>query len=118
MSPSSDLSFAEQRACALLAAVPGRSLSELAEAARIGLPAVSRMVERLAAAGLVRRDRSRADRRVICLNLAGRGAEVAHQFEAAVAEFEAKAFAGFSVAEASLLRTMLLRIEANASTPP
>lgn len=58
---------------------PDRKMNEIAEHMEIGLPALSQVVTRLVRRGLLRRDRTPDDRRVVLLRLTPRAEELLRQ---------------------------------------
>lgn len=77
--------------------------------------AVTRVLDRLQAKGLVARTRSAADRRVVQLELTDAGREVVRQIPFVLAEVNNEALRGFSGAEFEQLKTLLQRLRANVS---
>lgn len=70
---SADLSVPQFRAMVFLYRQPGSSLSDVAEHIGLTLPSISKMIDKLVARKLVRRETSRDDRRYITLTLTARG---------------------------------------------
>ena len=70
---SADLSVPQFRALVFLYRQPGSSLSDVAEHIGLTLPSISKMIDRLVARKLVRREPSRNDRRCITLTLTALG---------------------------------------------
>ena len=76
--------------------------------------AVTRMLDRLEAKGLVERARSREDRRVVKLELTAEGGRAAEVVPHVLAEVLNTVLAGFNETEVLQLKAMLKRIDANA----
>ncbi len=71
--------------------------------------AITQRLDKLQAAGLVRRDRDRADRRVIHVTLTPRGRRLVDQLFAALMEQEQRLLEPFASEERALLATLLRR---------
>jgi DNA-binding MarR family transcriptional regulator len=84
--------------------------------------AVTRMVDQLERRGLVRRERSKSDRRVVQLALTPRGRAVAKSFIPRIVDYWNEITAEFSSREISqlidLLSRLILRLEAHAQARP
>jgi DNA-binding MarR family transcriptional regulator len=87
--------------------------AELARELQLDPAAVTRALDRLAAKGLVRRERSLADRRVVELELTPEGRRVAPLVPAALAEVFNAHLVGFSAAEFATLVELLQRMLSN-----
>ncbi len=68
-----ELTLAQYYLLSSLAATDALSISELAGAAGVAAPTATRLVDGLERAGLLRRDRSTADRRAVHVSLTKRG---------------------------------------------
>lgn len=90
-----------------------RSVSELASAVGIDTGAMTRMLERLEAKGLVERHRSPIDRRVVEVRLLAPGARIASQVDALLASVSEDHLSGFSREERTQLRGLLERMRVN-----
>jgi len=77
--------------------------------------AMTRMVDRLEAKGLVRRVREKEDRRKVRLELTKEGREAFPEMKARVVEVLNRMLKGFSKGEASQLQDFLKRMLANAA---
>jgi len=77
--------------------------------------AMTRMLDRLEAKGLVERERSAADRRVVQLRLTDAGREVVRHIPFVLAEANNAALRGFSPAEFEQLKTLLKRMNATVT---
>jgi DNA-binding MarR family transcriptional regulator len=88
---------------------------ELAREMDIDAGAVTRMVDRLEAKGLIERVRSEADRRVVHLRLTAAGDAVAKKVPFVLAAVNNDFLRGFSEAEWKQLRRMLSRMADNGA---
>lgn len=79
--------------------------------------AMTRMLDRLEAKGLLLRVRSEVDRRVVHLALTPSGSEVAKQIPALIVAVLNQHLRGFSEAEFVMLKDMLQRFTQNARDP-
>lgn len=105
--------FQDWRVLAVLAAHEGASLTQLAEAAVIPQPSVSRLVANLARRGLVARKSGTRDSRLVHLFLTSKGREIyTRMLPLAIAEYRA-AMKGFRPREYGQLRGALLRMMQN-----
>jgi MarR family transcriptional regulator for hemolysin len=87
----------------------------LAEFLGIEGPTLTRRLDRLEELGLVRRDRSGADRRYALVSLTGSGRVLCHELDAVAREANAQLLAGFSQEEIVILKAMLRRLTSNAT---
>jgi len=101
------VSGAQQFVLSQLAADPGLSLSELAERTLTRPSTVSEVVGRLTAAGLVRREHSRADARRLVLTLTARGAAIAASGDPSVPQRLADGLARLTVTQRAQLARAL-----------
>ena len=92
------------------------TMTDLARDLQLDPAAVSRAVDRLEAKGLVRRQRSGTDRRVVRLALTAGGRRVAPLVPAALAEVFNAHLAGFSESEWATLIELLQRLLANGES--
>lgn len=90
------------------------TVAELARECTLDAGATTRLLDRLEAKGLVRRERSVADRRVVTLALTEAGRAAARRIPAALCQAQNTALAGFSVTEWETLMTLLHRVLGNA----
>jgi DNA-binding MarR family transcriptional regulator len=88
---------------------------ELARDMDIDAGAATRLVDRLAAKGLVQRQRSEADRRVVMLQLTAAGQAVAAHVPQVLAAVNNAYLQGFSRDEWQQLKQLLRRMQANGS---
>lgn len=89
------------------------TMAELARDLQLDPAAVTRALDRLEAKGLVRRTRSRTDRRVVQIELTPEGRRVAPLVPQALAEVFNAHLAGFSAAEWATLIELLQRMLSN-----
>jgi len=89
------------------------TVGALAELVGNGLPATSRIVDRMAERGLVTRQKHETDRRIIVVTLTDKGNELRHlsNFQERI---NALLFAGFSQEEQTLAFALLSRMQDNA----
>lgn len=97
----------------MLATGQADNAQALACASHSDAGAVTRMLDRLEAKGLVARNRSAADRRVVQLELTDAGREVVREIPFVLAEVNNQALHGFDADEFELLKSMLKRLHAN-----
>ena len=109
------LSLSEWRVCASLQHTPNQTLSELSVHASADISALSRIVDRLAAAALVQREKCGTDGRAVRIALTPLGLDLTQQIIPLAQHYEAVALSDFSVAEVKTLRALLLRLYANAT---
>lgn len=93
------------------------SAQELARQMGIDAGAMTRLLDRLEAKGLIERLRSRTDRRVVNLALTPAGEAVAQHVPQALADVNNAYLQGLSRAEWVQLRQLLQRMLANAPAP-
>lgn len=91
------------------------TVSDLADLVGNGLPATSRIVDRMADRGLVARRKHKTDGRAVMVTLANNGEKLRH-----LSDFHerinAALFEGFSPKESDLAFSLLLRMQKNAET--
>lgn len=92
------------------------TMAELARDLNMDPAAMTRALDRLEAKGLVTRERSQADRRVLTLTLSAEGRRIAPIVPAALAEVFNAHLQGFSQAEWATLIELLQRILANGES--
>jgi DNA-binding MarR family transcriptional regulator len=90
------------------------TVAELARECQLDAGAMTRLLDRLEAKGLVRRVRSSEDRRVVNLELTDEGRAAAQQIPAALCRVQNAHMKGFTHAEWETLKGLLRRILANA----
>jgi DNA-binding MarR family transcriptional regulator len=89
------------------------TVAELARECKLDAGAMTRLLDRLEAKGLVARVRSSEDRRVVNLELTREGREAAQQIPAVLCKVQNAFLEGLSVAEWQQLKDLLRRILAN-----
>jgi len=89
---------------------------ELAREMNVDAGAITRLVDRLEAKGLVERVRSESDRRVVRLRLTAAGVAVAERVPPVLAAVNNDFLGGFSESEWKQLRNFLDRLAANGQT--
>ncbi len=109
------LSLTEWRVCASLLHTPNQTLSELSVYTSADISALSRLIDRLAAAELLRREKCGNDGRAVRIELTALGLDLTEQLVPLAQHFEAVALSDFSASEVKVLRAMLLRLYANAT---
>ena len=88
----------------------GTTPAELARHCQLDAGAMTRTLDRLEAKGLVRRERSSEDRRVVNLGLTAEGREAASHIPQVLCKVLNSHLQGFSAQEVELLKSMLLRM--------
>lgn len=91
------------------------TVAELARACETDTGAMTRMLDRLEAKGLCRRERSSTDRRVVNLSLTPEGAEAAKGIPVVLSQIQNECLAGFSTDEWQTLKQLLRRVLDNAT---
>lgn len=99
----------------LLASGRADTGNELARALEIDAGAMTRLLDRLEAKGLVERERSEADRRVVHLRLTAAGRAAAEQVPHVLAAVNNDFLRGFSEPEWQQLQDLLGRLAGNGS---
>jgi DNA-binding MarR family transcriptional regulator len=90
------------------------TVAELARGCQVDAGAMTRMLDRLEAKGLVRRMRSTADRRVVNIELTTEGMRAARQIPAVLCEVQNAHLAGVTRAEWQALKATLRRMLENS----
>ena len=108
-----DLTYVQWLPLYKLAMKEGNTVAGLARELEIDPGAMTRAMDRLEAKGLVRRERSREDRRVVFLALTTEGHKVARRVPAVLSEVLNGHLAGFTHAEWEQLQSFLHRMVAN-----
>jgi DNA-binding MarR family transcriptional regulator len=91
----------------------GLTHSQLAERLAVQPPTISKMLQRMEAAGLVRRCPCPHDSRVSHVSLTEHGREIQHHMECVWAQLDACFLNGLSLEERVLLRRLLMQVRAN-----
>jgi DNA-binding MarR family transcriptional regulator len=94
------------------------TLADLARGLQLDPGALTRSLDRLEAKGLIRRERSEADRRVVKLHLTAEGAAVARKVPPVLSGVLNHHLAGFTHAEWQQLLSLLSRMIANGERGP
>jgi DNA-binding MarR family transcriptional regulator len=111
------LTAMQWRPIAMLALGRADTAVELAKLHGVDTGAMTRALDRLEAKGLIRRQRSEQDRRVVKLELTEAGQATARQIPANIARTLNHYLRGFTVAEADMLTHFMRRMLANGSAP-
>lgn len=90
--------------------------AELARECQLDAGSMTRLLDRLEAKGLCRRERSSEDRRVVNLALTDDGREAAQEIPVVLSRIQNACLEGFTREEWLLLKGLLRRILANAQT--
>jgi DNA-binding MarR family transcriptional regulator len=112
------LGIPEWRVLAVLARYPGLSATEVAERTRMDAVAVSRAVARLLAAGRLRRNVSRDDRRRSVLAVSAAGAAVYREIAPLALGYERELLAALGTVERAALDRVLDVLTARAQALP
>ncbi len=91
--------------------------AELARECRLDAGAMTRMLDRLEAKGLCRRERSATDRRIVTITLTDAGREAAREIPEVLSRVQNAYLAGFSEPEFQALKGYLRRILHNTNLP-
>jgi DNA-binding MarR family transcriptional regulator len=96
----------------VIAAMRGRAhtISEFCDFVGVDAGAMTRLLDRLEAKGIVRRVRDGADRRQVQVKLTEKGQQLSPQIMPAIAKVYAQFLADFSPDEALLLQSLLQRL--------
>jgi DNA-binding MarR family transcriptional regulator len=95
----------------LLESFPELSLSTLSERIRAQNSTVTGIVDRMEREGLVRRERSRTDRRVVHLRLSDKGARLAREIQVEPMEIFRQALLGLSTVDQRDLLRILTKLQ-------
>jgi DNA-binding MarR family transcriptional regulator len=103
----------------LLLIAKGRvdTVAACAREAGVDASAMTRMLDRLEAKGLIRRIRSAADRRVVNIELTAAGSAAAEKIPGELARVLNHHLRGFSTEEFETLKNLLRRLERNGGAP-
>jgi DNA-binding MarR family transcriptional regulator len=94
-----------------LAEADGQTMSALSRALGVQPPTITKMVTRLAAKGLVRRQASKVDGRSARVFLTDQGFKSANRIDAAMGQLEKEALSGLSAKDHNQLRKLLHQVE-------
>ncbi|NOK07273.1 MarR family transcriptional regulator, partial [Myxococcus xanthus] len=92
------------------------TVAALARVCQLDAGGMTRLLDRLEAKGLCRRERSQEDRRVVHLALTEEGQAAAAQLPALLLDLQNTALHGFSEADTAAFRSYLARIYENVTT--
>jgi DNA-binding MarR family transcriptional regulator len=112
------LSVAEWRVLASLAGGKAVSIGQLAQAAVMKQPTVTRLLDRMAARGQVERFGHDGDRRVTLVRITAAGSRTVSRLIALAREHEARVLEPFGLTRAEELKTTLRRIIELHREPP
>lgn len=98
-----------------LSAGHASTVAELARACELDAGAMTRLLDRLEAKGLCRRERSSEDRRVVNLEMTPEGAQAAKAIPVVLSQIQNEYLAGFSIEEWHTLQSLLRRVLDNAT---
>lgn len=90
------------------------TVADLARQCSIDVSSMTRLLDRMEKKHLVRRERSSADRRVVCIALTPEGKALAERLPTVICGVYNRALAGFSADEWAQLQALLRRLVANA----
>lgn len=90
------------------------TVAELARVCHMDTGAMTRLLDRLETKGLVQRQRSDTDRRVVNIALTDAGTQAAQAIPHALSAVQNHALAGFSAEEFATLKQLLRRVLANS----
>ena len=108
-----DLTYAQWLPLYKLSLEPGHTVATLAKDLETDPPAITRALDRLQAKGLVQRERSRQDRRVVRPRLTNEGRQVAGVVPDVLSQIYNGHLSDFSTAEWQTLLQLLRRMVAN-----
>jgi DNA-binding MarR family transcriptional regulator len=100
----------------MLRSARASTVAELARELQTDAGAMTRLLDRLEAKGLCRRERSTEDRRVVRIMLTPEGEKAAAQVPAVLSQIMNEILAGFTRDEWSTLKSMLRRMLVNVET--
>jgi DNA-binding MarR family transcriptional regulator len=103
----------EWRVLAALITHGPQRLSDLAALTSIDLSTLSRLVGRMACAGLLSRGRTNGDRREIALSLTPKSERMTRAIVPVARRYERTALRGFTAAEEAALKRLLVRVYGN-----
>lgn len=115
MSPF-DLTAMQWQPLYLIAMGRARTAADLAREMQVDTGATTRMIDRLAAKGLLTRERSTSDRRLVRLVLTPAGQDAAREVPAVLCRSLNSHLDGFSATELEQLKQMLTRMISNGQS--
>ena len=101
------------RVLAALREGDGRRMGDLSETTSIEVSTLTRLVDNMEKKGLVARRRDAADARVVALHVTPAGRRLAQRITPIAERYESVALAGFTAAEADILKAALRRLYRN-----
>ena len=101
------------RVLAALREGDGRRMGDLSETTSIEVSTLTRLVDNMEKKGLVARRRDAADARVVALHVAPAGRRLTQRITPIAERYESVALAGFTAAEADILKAALRRLYSN-----
>ena len=102
-----------RRVLAALREGDGRRMGDLSETTSIEVSTLTRLVDNMEKKGLVARRRDAADARVVALHVTPAGRRLAQRITPIAERYESVALAGFTAAEADILKAALRRLYRN-----
>ena len=101
------------RVLAALREGDGRRMGDLSETTSIEVSTLTRLVDNMEKKGLVARRRDAADARVVALHVTPAGRRLTQRITPIAERYESVALAGFTAAEADILKAALRRLYGN-----
>ena len=101
------------RVLAALREGDGRRMGDLSETTSIEVSTLTRLVDNMEKKGLVARRRDAADARVVALHVTPAGRRLTQRISPIAERYESVALAGFTAAEADILKAALRRLYRN-----
>ena len=101
------------RVLAALREGDGRRMGDLSETTSIEVSTLTRLVDNMEKKGLVARRRDAADARVVALHVTPAGRRLTQRITPIAERYESVALAGFTAAEADILKAALRRLYRN-----
>jgi len=101
------------RVLAALRGGDGRRMGDLSETTSIEVSTLTRLVDNMEKKGLVARRRDAADARVVALHVTPAGRRLTQRITPIAERYESVALAGFTAAEADILKAALRRLYRN-----
>jgi len=111
------LTASQWRPLAMVSMGRAETAAELARISDVDTGAMTRTLDRLEAKGLLRRQRSEQDRRVVKIEVTEEGAAITRQIPAIIARTLNHFMRGFTESEAQMLSHFMRRMLANGSAP-
>ena len=102
-----DITNAQGGIVLMLASGKYETAADLSRELYIDSASMTRMIDRLEKRGLIRRERSESDRRVVSLVLTKDGEELAQRLPQVYSDVVATSFSGFSTEELETLKSLL-----------